>query len=969
MAMIGSVSLLGLASYSPRLASLGSPLTPMAPSTALLLIIQGVICLLAARRQEKKNQRTVWGPIILSGCCTAIAGALFVLFLNGIVTDAEYLGIQLLENGKNPMLHHMSPFTALAFVMAGIFIPSHFTTTPEKRFRALVSFWIALLLMASFAMLLMAYLFGAPRLYSGTMNLPAATTAIAFILFSLAMALLSIRVVQPDIVRVGRETRHLSLALVLVFVLLVASIVSAGYFYHKRNEKLHLEAVRNQLSAIADLKLGEITLWRKERLIDAGFYYNNRSFARVVESFLQTAASRRQKHELRNWLAFLEAHENYDGIYLFDLRGRDLLNPHGDPEAYPPYVAKQTAEALSSGKVVFTDFYQIKRNGKPHLSILIPIYASSGSGEQRAVLALRINPERYLYPFIKRWPTLSATAETLIVRRDGNDILFLNEVRFRPRSAMELRLPLTQVQTPAVMAVLGQTGIVEGLDYRGVPVYAALRAIPDSPWFLVARMDTSEIFRPLREKFWVTITLAAVLLFGAAMTIAFVWRQRDALYYRQSEQQARRVRERLQSIVNVMQYPAQTVQGLLDYALAEAVRLTSSEYGCIFLYDESRQRFTLCSKTRAMAPAGGTASVQTGFDLEKSDIWGEAIRQRKPVIMNNIAPDLPPGTDAMGGNGRPFRFLAIPVIDQGRTTAVVGVANKMTDYKETNALQLSLLMDAVWKTAERKRYEEELRQRNDEMERFTYAVSHDLKSPLVTITAFLGFLESDLKNDNQARIPKDVAYIRTAAEKMGNLLSELLELSRIGRVISKPSRVRFQDVVREALRLVAGSISERGVAVTVRENRIMLFGDRPRLVEICQNLVENAVKYMGNQPEPRIEIGVETEGEETVFFVRDNGMGIDMRYQDNIFGLFNKLDADSDGSGLGLALVKRIVEIHGGRIWVTSDGPGRGSCFRFTLPKALETAEEEKNNGSIMETGISGKETVDERRAANHTDC
>lgn len=236
---------------------------------------------------------------------------------------------------------------------------------------------------------------------------------------------------------------------------------------------------------------------------------------------------------------------------------------------------------------------------------------------------------------------------------------------------------------------------------------------------------------------------------------------------------------------------------------------------------------------------------------------------------------------------------------------------------------------------ERKLAETKLYEKNAELERFTYTISHDLKSPLVTISSFIEYLETDIKTGDDATIQQDIAYIRTAADKMGILLNELLELSRVGRIIANPVRVGFCDVVQEVLQLVAGHISERGVQVTIVESPIMLYGDRSRLVEIWQNLVENAVKYMGDQPAPRIETGVEVRGETTTFFVRDNGMGIDPNYTEMIFGLFEKLDKQSEGTGLGLALVKRIVEMYGGRIWVESAGLGHGSCFRFTLPEAI----------------------------------
>ncbi|MEP0804810.1 MAG: GAF domain-containing protein [Chloroflexota bacterium] len=226
----------------------------------------------------------------------------------------------------------------------------------------------------------------------------------------------------------------------------------------------------------------------------------------------------------------------------------------------------------------------------------------------------------------------------------------------------------------------------------------------------------------------------------------------------------------------------------------------------------------------------------------------------------------------------------------------------------------------------------ELEAKNAELERFTYTVSHDLKSPLFTIRGFLGYLEQDALSGNIERLRADIERIIAATDKMHQLLNDLLEISRIGRAMNKPEEVSFDELAREAVTLVQGRIMEGGVAVHIDENMPVVFGDRPRLIEVVQNLVDNAAKFMGDQPEPRIEIGC--AGEENgmpIFYVRDNGIGIAPEHHERIFGLFNKLDASGEGTGVGLALVKRIVEVHGGRIWVESEA-GKGAAFYFTLP-------------------------------------
>jgi PAS domain S-box-containing protein len=236
-----------------------------------------------------------------------------------------------------------------------------------------------------------------------------------------------------------------------------------------------------------------------------------------------------------------------------------------------------------------------------------------------------------------------------------------------------------------------------------------------------------------------------------------------------------------------------------------------------------------------------------------------------------------------------------------------------------------------WVEAEREKLIHDLEDKNAELERFTYTVSHDLKAPLITIKGFLGFLEEDAISGNITRLKSDIKRIGDATEKMRSLLNELLELSRVGRLMNESESIPFNEIAQEAVELVQGRIMQKGIRVRIQKDMPVVYGDRPRLVEVMQNLVDNAAKFIGDQPEPLIEIL--QQGEENgmpIFVVCDNGIGIEPEHFDRIFGIFNKLDGNSEGTGIGLALVKRIIEIHRGRIWVESEA-GKGTTFRFTL--------------------------------------
>ena len=231
-----------------------------------------------------------------------------------------------------------------------------------------------------------------------------------------------------------------------------------------------------------------------------------------------------------------------------------------------------------------------------------------------------------------------------------------------------------------------------------------------------------------------------------------------------------------------------------------------------------------------------------------------------------------------------------------------------------------------------------LEARNAELDRFAYTVSHDLRSPLTTITGFLKFLQSDIAKDNKDRIQQDVKRIEAAVRTLRGRLDKVLELSRAGLAAYEPETISLDKLVAEILELMSGPLEAHGVYIIVQPDLPNVLGDKTRLGQLMQNLVENAIKYRNPQTQPEIEIGytgMDDRGYVTLF-VRDNGIGIPKENQGNIFELFNKVNANSEGSGIGLALVKRIIDVHGGRIWLESE-TGTGSTFFFTLPSKLKS--------------------------------
>ena len=270
---------------------------------------------------------------------------------------------------------------------------------------------------------------------------------------------------------------------------------------------------------------------------------------------------------------------------------------------------------------------------------------------------------------------------------------------------------------------------------------------------------------------------------------------------------------------------------------------------------------------------------------------------------------------------------------QNQTEQKLSTAYAELEMRVAERTSELFIVNAALKTeiAEHTQAEEALQEKNTELDRFAYTVSHDLKSPLITIQAYAGMIKKDLKTGKYERAQDDMQRIEGAADKMTSLLNDLLKLSRAGRMMGEPSLIDMNRLVSDVLAQLTGVVTQSLVEIVVQPDLPAVHGDPKRIAEVVQNLIENAIKYRSDLTVPRIEIGTRQDGWECVFFVKDNGKGIDPRHFEKVFGLFNKLDAESAGTGVGLALVKRIIEVHGGQVWVESEGEGKGSRFCFTV--------------------------------------
>ncbi|WP_306548415.1 PAS domain S-box protein [Desulfobulbus sp.] len=307
-------------------------------------------------------------------------------------------------------------------------------------------------------------------------------------------------------------------------------LLGGGAWYYQVEQAAGRQLAEKQLAAIAHLKVNQIVVWRSERLGDAAVITDSPFLARGVGRFLADPNGAHTE-ELRSYFRSLQKHYQYSDILLVSPEGQVLLSQQSS--AHGNGYAAALAEALRERKPVFTDLHNDALHSSPHISVVAPIFAGAGqAAAPLGAIVLLSDATQFLYPLIQSWPTPSVTAETLIVRRDGDAVLFLNDLRHQRDAALKLRIPLSRTNVPAVMAVQGKKGLVEGLDYRGVAVVAVVLPVPDSSWFIVAKDNTAEVFAGWHSRAALVLSLLAGLAVSLAAVGLFLWQRRQKAHYR-----------------------------------------------------------------------------------------------------------------------------------------------------------------------------------------------------------------------------------------------------------------------------------------------------------------------------------------------------------------------------------------------------------------------------------------------------
>ncbi|TAL17491.1 PAS domain S-box protein [bacterium] len=321
--------------------------------------------------------------------------------------------------------------------------------------------------------------------------------------------------------------------LTLIFTISMAVVLGGGYLFYRAQERQLRAETEAKLQSIASLKVDQIVHWREDRLSEAVLFMNSPYYCESIARWIENPRREAMTEDLRQSLRAMQMHYAYNDIFLTDSTGKVVFTLSGNPGHVHDIALPAIQEAIAQRRPFLTQIHTEDDGQHPHLSVVAPLFTEE-KGAQRYIglLILQNDANQFLYPLIQSWPVPSDSSETLLVRRDGEDVLYLNELRHRTGTALKFRIPLTRENLPAVQAVLGREGVFQGIDYRGVPVLSVLNPVPGTAWHMVTKVDMSEAFAEWQFRSALILFMLAGTGVFVAVAVRTVWERNAKAQYR-----------------------------------------------------------------------------------------------------------------------------------------------------------------------------------------------------------------------------------------------------------------------------------------------------------------------------------------------------------------------------------------------------------------------------------------------------
>jgi signal transduction histidine kinase len=573
---------------------------------------------------------------------------------------------------------------------------------------------------------------------------------------------------------------------ILAGVLLV--MPAGGYWFYQGQEQRVRQEAEEQLQAVAQLKVDQIAEWRADQVADATVLSKSPFLVEGLATWLADP----QPAQTEQILTLFRAAQQYyrcEDVLLVDASGQIRLSLSGSSGLFDAEELQAVTDAFRERQPVLTDLHRRTGEPTPQMDTIVPLFGG-GATDTKPIGALifKLNPDLFLYPLIQSWPSPSDSAEMVIVRRDGDNVLFLNQLRHQPGDPLTLRIPLSRADLPAALAVRGIEGLVQGKDYRGVEVLAQLSAIPNSPWYMIAKMDVAEVLAGWRADVVQFMALYVGLAVAIVAAGGVIWQRSQAAHYQtlfETEKARRESDARFRILFENM--------------------LNGFAY-CKMEFEEDRpQDFIYLDVNQAF-------ETLTGL----KDVVGKRVSEVIPGI-RAADPELFEVYGRVARTGAPEQFETyVAALDMWFAISVyrpqpehfVAVFDVITKRKQAEAEIHRLNAELEARVQDRTAQLETSRQ---ELEAFAYSVSHDLRAPLRALDGFSAALLSlyDDQLDDQGR--HYLNRIQASSRRMAQLINDLLDLSRVTRRAMSYQTVGLAALAREtAAELQASAPQRRG---------------------------------------------------------------------------------------------------------------------------------------------------------------
>jgi PAS domain S-box-containing protein len=322
--------------------------------------------------------------------------------------------------------------------------------------------------------------------------------------------------------------------LVVLFFMITLSVIVIGFVYYNYQKKSLLNESQQELSAISYLKIRQITQWRFERIGDGKFLGDNLLLVRKFTEFLRNPDKQSLRSDIQQSLKSLTETYDYKSVLLVDTSGNTRVAFPNSDTLIGDHLRPMLPGIIEQREVVLTDLHKANLARFVHLDLIVPLIDNSRRDTPViGLLALRIDPQQILYPLLQSWPTSSKSAETLLLRKEGDEIVYLNELRHLRNTALILKKHASSENLPAAMALRGITGTMDGIDYRNVHVVAAMNKVPGTPWYMVAKIDREEVLSSLNSQIRMMVIILILVILTSGSFLGLLIRNQRVIYYRE----------------------------------------------------------------------------------------------------------------------------------------------------------------------------------------------------------------------------------------------------------------------------------------------------------------------------------------------------------------------------------------------------------------------------------------------------